>query len=700
MGRKPIFKKADGMIAYIRESFVMLVPIIMIGAFALVLQSLPIPGYTELIQNAAGGVFYDLTSMLKQATTDALAVYTAVSVSLCYSNRVKNAGGYYFGPVFSSVCVFLILCGVFAEGGSTTVLGVNGIFTAIVSGVGASALFHWFKERIHFHRLFFTEGADDIFHNAIQHFFPMFFTILSFAAANLLLTVLCGENSFQAVYISLLARMFQWLGNNLLSLSLYVLAVHVLWMFGIHGSNVLETVSGGTFSEAVDINTALIEQGLPPTELFNRDLINVFVLMGGCGSTICLLLAILFFSRKRSTRNLAVVAAFPGIFNVNELLVFGLPIAFNPIYAIPFFLTPLVFLLTSTAAMQLGLVPIAAYHVEWTTPILLSGYFATRSAAGALLQLLNLVIGIFIYRPFVRIMDTRTEQNGKERLQELVEILQESERSRVPVHLLSMKNELGLAAKTLAQDLESQFEKELPTLYYQPQFDEQKQCIGAEALLRWKHPRYGMIYPPLVIKLAEETDRLLPFEEAVFRSVIRDMDELMDALGEEIKISINVTGTTIQQEAYENFLREMADTYPQYVPRILLEITEQAALTIDQRLIERLTRIRNMGYRLGIDDFSMGSTSIKYLQTNVFSLIKLDGGLSRDIMDNSRSKGIVASVADLSKQFGIQMLAEYVETEEQRAMLEELGCGCYQGYLYSSAVELKQLAKFKKKQES
>ena len=205
-------------------------------------------------------------------------------------------------------------------------------------------------------------------------------------------------------------------------------------------------------------------------------------------------------------------------------------------------------------------------------------------------------------------------------------------------------------------------------------------------MLRWEHPEYGMIYPPLVVKLAEESGILRQLEEGVFNAVIQDMPQLLSMLGKETKISVNVTGTTIQTEAFENFLRELKQKYPDYCSRICVEITEQVTLNLDDVLVERLTRIHDMGYSLAIDDFSMGSTSIKYLQTNVFDLVKLDGGLSKDVLKNPRSRDIIASIASLTNNFGIQVLAEYVETEEQKKVLENAGCCLYQGYLYSPAV--------------
>lgn len=122
----------------------------------------------------------------------------------------------------------------------------------------------------------------------------------------------------------------------------------------------------------------------------------------------------------------------------------------------------------------------------------------------------------------------------------------------------------------------------------------------------------------------------------------------------------------------------------------MLEITEQASLQIDTELIERLSRIKKMGYRFAIDDFSMGNTSVKYLKSSVFDMIKLDGSLTRDIMTNDRSRGIVKTLAKMAEEFNLQILAEYVETEEQKQMLENMGCYLYQGYLYSPAIPLEE----------
>lgn len=182
-------------------------------------------------------------------------------------------------------------------------------------------------------------------------------------------------------------------------------------------------------------------------------------------------------------------------------------------------------------------------------------------------------------------------------------------------------------------------------------------------------------------------------EKRVFESVVKDLPQILEPLSEDARISVNVTGATIQKESFEKFLQELSEKYPQYCSRICIEITEQTALKFDTAFINRLKTLQAGGFSLAIDDFSMGSTSIKYLQTNVFDMVKLDGAISRDVLDNARSREIIASITALSHTFGIHVLAEYVETEEQRKALEEIGCFLYQGYLYSPAVPVEEFEK-------
>lgn len=682
----------------VRESLTLVVPIIMLGAIALTLQSFPLEIYQDFICNFANGIIYNIFNLLYTCTFGALSLYMCVSVSWCYASHIRNLGGYVFAPVLTSFFCFIIMSGVLIdESAGISAIGQTGIFTAIITGFLSTKLFFWFKKHIKFNMRFFTNGEDAVFHYIVEYLPTVFLTMLVFIGLTVIIQIFSPAESFHSLYILFLNKMFEGLGRNFLSMFLYILVIHVLWFFGIHGSNALASAGETLLGAAVDESLIAATEQLTAADIYSKTFGDIYIFMGGCGSTLCLLLAILIFGKKHNLKSLAAVAAIPSIFNMNELLLLGVPIIFNPFLLIPFFLTPLAGLTISTLATVIGLVPVPTQAVEWTTPVILGGYYATGSVAGSILQVVIIAVGVLIYMPFVRMLDKAAKRNSDVRIKQLVKILQQSEESRIPVELLELRGEEGALAKVLADDLKMELERKQPNIYYQPQCDPTGTCIGVEALLRWEHPVYGMIYPPVMVKLAEELNLLSQMEMDVLESVLNEMDEIKSIFGDKVKVSVNVTGTTIQTKEYEVFLRHIQKTYPEKISNLLLEITEQAALFIDEDFINKLESLKQIGYRFGIDDFSMGNTSIKYLQTSIFSLIKLDGSLSRDILTNKRSKDIVAMLAKLSNDFGLQIVAEFVETEEQRQELEEMGCYIYQGYLYGPALPLEKLKNFVKK---
>lgn len=684
----------------IKNSLIMLLPVLLVGAFALFFQSLPIPAYQSFVKSFLSGAVYTFLGYVYSATFGVLGLYMAVSVAFNYMQSRMATQAYGYGVIVTSLVCFFIFNGICGSAEfSMKSLGAEGMFTAIVCALSASFLYDKIARKTNRFVRFFSDGADDAFHAMLSTIVPTISVILIFAGINLILSKVFHVSGFQMLFTNLLNYIFESRDRSLGTALLFEFLSGVMWLFGVHGNNVLESVAQDIFVPAISINQEQLALGMPATEIYSKTFFDVFVVMGGCGTTWCLIIALLLFSKRKSGRNLAKLAVPPGLLNISEIVIFGLPVVFNPIFMIPFLLAPVVCVLISSAAMQLGLVPVPINQVEWTTPIFLGGYLATGSIAGSLLQLVNLVVGVLIYAPFVKLFDEESVRNAKQKIQKLVDVLVSSEESRKPVELLTLHDDAGAVAKILAQDLQDLIEKKQLTMYYQPQFDADGSCIGAEALLRWRHDIYGMIYPPLTVKLAAETKRLQELEENVFLAVVKDVDRLRSVLGDGARISVNVTGETVQLDEFEEFLRQLQKDFPEQCAHIAIEITEQATLLIDNTLIERLTRIRDMGFELEIDDFSMGSTSIKYLQTNVFSVLKLDGALSRGVLSNPRSRDIVASIIKLSQEFGISVLAEYVENEEQRKALEDVECRMYQGYLYSPAVSVEELEeKYNKKQ--
>ncbi len=672
----------------IRNGLIKILPIILTGAFALVIMFFPIPAYQSFIKNFLNGAFYTFLEFINNVTLGLFSLYMVISISSSYMQLWELKLPYTFGGPIVSIACFGILIGFGSPSFSISFLGVKGMFAALLSSLAGSSLFVFFKNRLREHHKEYADGTDYSFNNSITIIFPCLFAIVIFAIINLIFVSIFNVSGIQEFFIIICSSIFDHIGNEFIRGLLFILISSILWFFGIHGSNILEGVAEKYFIPVIFQNAAANFAGEEVTQIVSKTFIDVFVLMGGCGTTLCLLISLFIFSKRRCNKRLSKYAIIPMLFNINETMVFGLPIIFNTYFLIPFILTPLTCYIISYLATYWHLVPIAISEVNWTTPVLLGGYATTHSIAGSLLQLCNLIAGVFIYMPFIKMYDIAMEKKSLKYLDELIQIYKDSEISTIPVRLTELRNELGALAKTLALDLKQSIGNQDFKIFYQPQFDNHNNCIGVEALLRWKHPVYGMIYPPLVIKLAQEMNILPDFERMIIEKVFTEAPQIHHAIKHHCKISANVTVETLRSEGFEAFLQEVMDVYGSSEYDLCIEITEQMALKADDDIEQLMSRIRQMGYKLAIDDFSMGHTSLKYLQTSQFDIVKLDGALVRNLNTNTRSKDIVKSIVYLSKSLGFSILAEYVETREIQTLLEEIGCMQYQGYLYGAAVPL------------
>ncbi|MCR5507419.1 MAG: EAL domain-containing protein [Lachnospiraceae bacterium] len=690
------FRKASEIKLFriITDSLEALIPVFLMSALVQVFLYFPIPVYQNFIHDAFSGMLFDILNYLDFASYGMLSVY----MTLAMADNINSICGklsHRLLVMITALSSFMIASGIWSEAGvNLDLLGPKNIMCAIICGMISSYLYIKLLDRVVFNSRRYVDGISMNFSTILISLFPMMLVLEIFAIADI--TVMAfGFDNFYTLMNSTLIKMFSGSLNSLGNLIRLEIVQDIMWALGIHGSDALSEIKYQLFDVVLMPGGAA--EGANP--ILSGAFIDVFVLLGGCGSTWSLVIALMLFSKQRNDRFLARVASVPMIFNINELILFGLPVVFNPIFVIPFLFAPIVNILISYSAMASGIVPVAINAVNWTTPVIFGGYMATGSVMGSLLQIVCIAAGVFVYMPFVKINDHIKQTSAHEKVTLLETILKDHERDREPVELLTLPGDPGKTARTLAAELSDYIDKGDLLLYYQPQYDNDHKIIGAEALLRWNHDVYGAIYPPLAIELAEELGRLTELEEKVFLTVFGHLDELLKyKQDDDFHISINVTGITIQTDEFEAFLKNLHIIYPGKCKHVMVEITEQATLRVDESFISRLTRIKELGYTFGIDDFSMGNTSIKYLQSNIFDIVKLDGGISRDIF-NTRSREIIYSISRLTEGLNINTIAEYVETEEQRKALENAGCHLYQGYLYSPAIPLSEFGKMVTKAE-
>lgn len=207
---------------------------------------------------------------------------------------------------------------------------------------------------------------------------------------------------------------------------------------------------------------------------------------------------------------------------------------------------------------------------------------------------------------------------------------------------------------------------------------------------------YGFIYPPLIVYLAKQGNILPDLERRIFDMAAAAIKKTSQEYDGKFKISVNITAKSLLWDV-EACIDDCIKKYEIPPETMWLEITEQDMITNADFVIDKLKRLKNCGHVLLIDDFGMGHTSLIYLQSNYFGVVKLDGSLVKHLLDNPTNQKIVASIVELSKELGVKVIAEYVETEEQCQKLQELGCIWYQGYLFKKPVSLEEFIAYIKK---
>ncbi len=224
-------------------------------------------------------------------------------------------------------------------------------------------------------------------------------------------------------------------------------------------------------------------------------------------------------------------------------------------------------------------------------------------------------------------------------------------------------------------------------LYYQPQVDILSgSIVGAEALLRWKHPQLGMVSPDRFIPLIEENGLIIPIGEWVLRTACNQNKSWQSSGLKPIKMSVNISAVQLRQENFVDCVsRILEETQldPEYLE---LEITESAAMENTKSMAVILERLRSMKISIAIDDFGTGYSSLNYLKSFEITTLKIDQSFIRDLLIDSKGAAIVSTILAIGHNLNLSVTAEGVETCEQLDFLKEKHCDIIQGYLYSRPV--------------
>lgn len=673
-------------LAAIRSALIVMLPFMFLGSLALLLNSFPLDAYKDFMARCFGPRWTLFGEVLYNAT------FAIMSLSLVFSigqhlveqfntrSRIFRANPVIAGLVNLSAFFCLLRQGSGVD--SLRWFGVSGLFVALLVGLLSTRLFLFFFSFKQL-RLHLRGGAPDIaLPRTFSSFLPAILTLLVFAVAGVLLHR-AGSSIHEIAYASIRLP-FDALHDGLERGMLYIFSVHALWFLGIHGANVLDPITHDIYGMAMLANETAAVVGLPLPHVMTKNFMDVFVFMGGSGAGICLAGALILFGKTRTSRGLGLLSLLPGVFNINEILLFGLPVVLNPLMLIPFLGTPLLLAGISYLAVTSGLVAGAGVATEWTTPVLLNGYLATGSLSGTLLQLLNICLGICIYAPFVVLTNKINIRRTNTAFAQLTQrIYTEGNSGRQS----EQYDDAGTLARSLILDLEQESRDPRGLfLEYQPQVSAVSgKVTGVEALIRWRHPSYGLIPAPVTVALLEESGLIRPVGLWIFETACRTWRQWLKNGVADITVAVNVSALQLTEDLPERVL-ETARRLQVPPALICVEVTESSALDAASPESRVLSRLYDAGFPIAIDDFGMGHSSLKYLKQFPVNCVKIDGEITKEIVTNPICRDIVRSITRLCRAREIKSVAEFVENDEQVAILRAEGCDVFQGYRYSRSL--------------
>jgi EAL domain-containing protein (putative c-di-GMP-specific phosphodiesterase class I) len=232
-------------------------------------------------------------------------------------------------------------------------------------------------------------------------------------------------------------------------------------------------------------------------------------------------------------------------------------------------------------------------------------------------------------------------------------------------------------------------------LYFQPQISGDNRTTGAEVLLRWPHPTRGMVPPNEFIPLAEDTSLILPLGNWVLETACNQLTAWAKDPGtEHLTLAVNVSARQFRQQDFVSYVSDLIQYTGANPRRLKLELTESMLVKDVEDTIAKMVALKAQGIGFSLDDFGTGYSSLSYLKRLPLDQLKIDQSFVRDLMTDPNDASIARTVIALGHSLGLNVIAEGVETAEQRAFLAAQGCDAYQGYLFGKPMPIDNFNQF------
>jgi len=250
-------------------------------------------------------------------------------------------------------------------------------------------------------------------------------------------------------------------------------------------------------------------------------------------------------------------------------------------------------------------------------------------------------------------------------------------------------HEREIYAERLLEEFPEALEQKQFMVYYQPKYDirpDKPVLWGAEALVRWKHPELGVISPGVFVPLFESNGLIRELDYYVWQEAAKQIREWKDRLGTAVPVSVNVSRIDMMDPDLTENLFSLVEEYRLNHSDYHLEITESAYTQDAQQIIDTVSRLREAGFVIEMDDFGSGYSSLNMISTLPIDMLKLDMAFIRNAFSGIGNTKMLKLIIDIAGILSVPMIAEGVETEEQLRVLKEMGCDIVQGYYFSRPV--------------
>jgi diguanylate cyclase (GGDEF)-like protein len=246
----------------------------------------------------------------------------------------------------------------------------------------------------------------------------------------------------------------------------------------------------------------------------------------------------------------------------------------------------------------------------------------------------------------------------------------------------------------LENGLRKALEQNQLVLHYQPQVElTTGNIVGIEALLRWQHPKLGLISPSTFIPLAEETGLIVPIGEWVLKTACKQNKAWQDAGVQSVPIAVNISVRQLQEDHFVDYVVNVLDQAGLNPKYLELEITESIMQNIDESMII-LNQLKEYGVNLSIDDFGTGYSSLSYLRHLPIDKIKIDKSFVDDILYHTTQGVMARTIIDMGNHLQFSVIAEGIEQKEQVEFLQQNECNIGQGYFFSRPLTVDQMEEY------